>query len=227
MKFIASPVFGSGFSEGSTDQISPDPGSASRLDTDMADDMNFNAPEGLSLPLVRQYEDSDDEDDDYEDEDPNEIMILDEGSRSGMRQIPSMSVDISPTVIEGTRPPSTETASSEVMSSWTTVMSTTDDPADPEDDVRLQRNVRAKFSHPSTPRARDLEMEPEDVQSRPSNPRSQSNHSVQIAAATSDVLPPPTSSRKVQVVVRDVAYATYRAVLYYVSTSITSYRLRT
>jgi hypothetical protein len=58
------------------------------------------------------------------------------------------------------------------------------------------RNVRQKLAHPSSPRASDAQIIPRGVPS----------------VVEKEALGPP----KLRVVVKDVAYATYRAVLYYV-----------
>ena len=74
--------------------------------------------------------------------------------------------------------------------------------ADGDDDGEGQdgksRNVRQKLAHPSSPRASDAQIIPRGVAS----------------VVGKEVLGPP----KLRVVVKDVAYATYRAVLYYVCT---------
>ncbi|KDQ62554.1 hypothetical protein JAAARDRAFT_30458 [Jaapia argillacea MUCL 33604] len=70
---------------------------------------------------------------------------------------------------------------------------------DSEGSLDATRNVRAKLSHPSSPRTKELAMERQDK--RPSSPL--------------DVVPGP---KKFPIVVRDVAYSTYRAVLYYIYT---------
>lgn len=59
------------------------------------------------------------------------------------------------------------------------------------------RNVRAKLSHPSSPRSRDQAIDhvPDDSKVEAEGP----------------------GPRKVRVIVKDVAYTTYRSVLYYVS----------
>jgi hypothetical protein len=63
------------------------------------------------------------------------------------------------------------------------------------------RNVRAKLSHPSTPRSSHLPS-PSMWEVRGDNP------------------PSALSPQKMRVVVKDVAYSTYRAVLYYVRPSL-------
>jgi hypothetical protein len=70
----------------------------------------------------------------------------------------------------------------------------TDGDHDGEGEVRKSRNVRQKVAHPSSPRARNAQI-------IPSGP----------TLVERGVGPP-----KLRVVVKDVAYSTYRAVLYYV-----------
>lgn len=64
------------------------------------------------------------------------------------------------------------------------------------------RNVRPKLSHPSSPRSKDVSLmtDPEFLSSVPSAPGT----------------PAVPGPKKQRVVVGDVAYATYKAVLYYV-----------
>jgi hypothetical protein len=62
------------------------------------------------------------------------------------------------------------------------------------------RNVRAKLSHPSSPRSCEREIDIIDE--------------ARIEPKLESEEPEP---RKIRVVVKDVAYTTYRAVLYYVS----------
>lgn len=62
------------------------------------------------------------------------------------------------------------------------------------------RNVRPKLSHPSSPRSTGVGFEPQEPEWQ--------------HIAKSDPVPGPSKTR---VVVKDVAYTTYRAVLYYLS----------
>ncbi|KAI0632493.1 hypothetical protein C8Q77DRAFT_1125977 [Trametes polyzona] len=78
---------------------------------------------------------------------------------------------------------------------------------------QAQRNTRAKLSHPSTPRSRDMALEPPAVNNGPSTVP------VAVPSRLEHVHEAP-GPRKVRVVVRDVAYATYRAVLYYIYTDM-------
>lgn len=72
-----------------------------------------------------------------------------------------------------------------------------------------ERNIRQKLSHPSTPRARELALEQLDGQST----RSPKPPQPDVIPVTKVEVPGP---KKTRVVIRDVAYTTYRAVLYYV-----------
>ncbi|RDX50240.1 hypothetical protein OH76DRAFT_1380865 [Lentinus brumalis] len=74
------------------------------------------------------------------------------------------------------------------------------------------RNIRPKLSHPSTPRSRERALEQNETEAR---------------SPATQPLPPPTGNplvapgpKKTRVVVRDVAYSTYRAVLYYIYTDM-------
>jgi hypothetical protein len=62
--------------------------------------------------------------------------------------------------------------------------------------TQSSRNVRAKLTHPSSPRSRSVAIEPttDDLKNDPEEP----------------------GPKKARVIVKDVAYTTYRAVLYYV-----------
>ena len=82
------------------------------------------------------------------------------------------------------------------------------DNADEQD--QSARNTRQKVSHPSTPRSRELALEQRETQLRSPPPPP-----LEPPQRDTEALGP----RKARVVVRDVAYATYRAVLYYVSSS--------
>ncbi|TDL22102.1 hypothetical protein BD410DRAFT_748785 [Rickenella mellea] len=77
---------------------------------------------------------------------------------------------------------------------------------DTTDETLSERNVRAKLSHPSSPRQSEKRLltdEPEDQVVAPKRPRNRD---------------PSVGPQKIRVVVGDVAYATYRAVLYYLYT---------
>lgn len=67
------------------------------------------------------------------------------------------------------------------------------------------RNVKAKISHPSSPRSREqtMDLTTDELKTEPK--------------VEPKVEPEESGPNKVRVVVKDVAYTTYRAVLYYVS----------
>ncbi|KAL7280202.1 hypothetical protein ACG7TL_006621 [Trametes sanguinea] len=80
------------------------------------------------------------------------------------------------------------------------------------DTMPSPRNIRPKLSHPSSPRSRDVAFGQSDMLTVRSP----------LRRANTAPLPVPEipGPRKVQVIVRDVAYATYRAVLYYIYTDM-------
>lgn len=88
-------------------------------------------------------------------------------------------------------------------SSWASIAGGDAAPADP--DEQESRNVRQKISHPSSPRSERADVALESPVGPPTH--------VKAEAQKEPVLGPP----KLQVVVKDAAYATYRAVLFYVS----------
>ncbi|KAH7920470.1 hypothetical protein BV22DRAFT_1039810 [Leucogyrophana mollusca] len=163
-------MFGSGFAEASSDQLS------SRAHSD-TDDGGSD-----STYLMRQFNDSDDEEED------EELLsdTTDEPSLDGTVEVPS----------------SEEATGSSANRSESTAPTSED--AQPPEDSEEQRNVRAKLSHPSTPRSRELALEKSDVD-------------WSILAPGPQAIPGP---KKLRVVIRDVAYTTYRAVLYYIYTDV-------
>lgn len=212
-------MFDSGFSEGSesAEQPSLNFGTKTSFDTDI--DEPTPTAEGLVLSLMRQFEDSDDEEDD---DDDGSVALEDKDEPGRMCTMEGSEENASS---EGIRPPSSaETTTSDVLGlSWTNVGGIGEgDMADPDyDRFQHQRNVRAKLSHPSTPRGRDMEIEQDD----PINASGLRSHDITESRSTATLSDPEAStsgSRKMQVVVRDVAYATYRAVLYYVRVAIFS-----
>lgn len=87
--------------------------------------------------------------------------------------------------------------------SWTSI---TEGDAAPSDlDSQQGRNVERKLSHPSSPRSQNKDCPTDTGAVLPALAQPQ---------VTSEIVPGPA---KLKVVVRDAAYATYRAVLYYVS----------
>lgn len=141
--------------------------------------------------VMRQFEDSDDEDDD-EDEDEDEDHSMADTDKDEPQE----------------HAPTTETTKESLetggISSETYDMDFSGDMDEyrypnqgPDVEDEAPRNVRMKLSHPSSPRSVPPSVEQERRGSAPSLP-----------------VPGPA---KAQVIVRDAAYATYRAVLYYVS----------
>ncbi|KAI0366633.1 hypothetical protein BV20DRAFT_971558 [Pilatotrama ljubarskyi] len=80
------------------------------------------------------------------------------------------------------------------------------------DDPQTQRNTRPKLSHPSSPRSREMLLEHPEAHPGTVPPLQGSYHKRPTSA-----VPGP---KKVRIVVRDVAYVTYRAVLYYIYTDM-------
>ncbi|TBU26008.1 hypothetical protein BD311DRAFT_763462 [Dichomitus squalens] len=79
------------------------------------------------------------------------------------------------------------------------------------------RNTRPKLSHPSTPWSRDVMLE-QEAQMRSPPPRA-----VEILPVQSQPQPDVPGPKKARVVVKDVAYTTYRAVLYYIYTDMITF----
>ncbi|KAH7914269.1 hypothetical protein BJ138DRAFT_1144217 [Hygrophoropsis aurantiaca] len=163
-------MFGSGFAEASSDQLS----SHTHSDTDDgASDSTY---------LMRHFNDSDDEDE--EDEPLSETT--DEPSLDGTLEIAA---------------PEDASASTVNQTESTPLAAEASQPAEDNDE---QRNVRAKLSHPSTPRSRELALERSEVD-------------WSILSSKPQTIPGP---KKLRVVIRDVAYTTYKAVLYYIYTDV-------
>ncbi|KAI0647708.1 hypothetical protein C8Q79DRAFT_951562 [Trametes meyenii] len=79
-----------------------------------------------------------------------------------------------------------------------------------------QRNTRPKLSHPSSPRTPDMILEQADGDVNLPGSALQRAPPLKTELAATEVPGP----KKVRVVVRDVAYTTYRAVLYYIYTDM-------
>lgn len=78
-----------------------------------------------------------------------------------------------------------------------------------DDGSQSRRNTRPKLSHPSSPRSREMELNQSDAHTSPPS----TNTTSPAEMATTVEVPGP---KKAHIPVRDVAYTTYRAVLYYV-----------
>ena len=161
-------VFQSGFAEGlEADLISSDTGNNAANDANAPVAMSDKSDlEPETVGLAPRFEDSDDEDDDEEPVPESQITL----------QLPD-----TPKRPRPSRP-----------SSW----ASSDQGVANDEDGTEGRNVKAKLSHPSSPRAEASIIE-------------------EILVPSSEpVVPGP---KKVKVIVKDVAYSTYRAVLNYVS----------
>ncbi|KAI0669174.1 hypothetical protein C8Q78DRAFT_1042001 [Trametes maxima] len=85
-------------------------------------------------------------------------------------------------------------------------------------DQQRQRNTRPKLSHPSSPRTQDVILE------QPGGNVSLLSSAIQRAPSKAESTTPEVPGpKKVRVVVRDVAYTTYRAMLYYIYTDIIAF----
>ncbi|CCM02467.1 uncharacterized protein FIBRA_04566 [Fibroporia radiculosa] len=138
--------------------------------------------------IARQYEDSDDED---EDEDAMSIDVDVDFAKEH-----SQEADVSITSIDNTR--------TDPSSSWIPISEHEQDENSLQssvDDIKEARNVRAKITHPSSPRSSRMHLDQPEID--------------YCAPSREPDIPGPI---KVPVVVRDVPYATFRALLYYVYT---------
>ena len=200
-------MFGSGFSESASDlALVPEPPSPD--DVSVSDAGAF----------AQQFDDSDFEDDDVLDGD-GDFPIDDSDSPTDVPGPPPKD-DVLPStppgVADGDSSGSTvnnKRASVEDDETSETHNVLGMDAADDHDQEQSARNTRPKLSHPSTPRTREMTLERESPRV-PSSPL----RAVEILPVQSPPQPEVTvpGPKKARVVVKDVAYATYRAVLYYV-----------
>ncbi|KAI0357371.1 hypothetical protein OH77DRAFT_1422218 [Trametes cingulata] len=80
------------------------------------------------------------------------------------------------------------------------------------DDLQHERNTRPKLSHPSSPRSHEMTLGQLEGEPEPATP---------VQAARPDRPKPEVPGpKKARIVVRDVAYVTYRAALYYIYTDM-------
>jgi len=175
-------VFSSGFVEASTDvnMANPQP---DHDEGDTASDSTY---------LFRQFEDSDDEEDDIM------LDLPDEPSFDG-----TIEPDVPETGDSHTTPPVVEDSAAKYFEGT----ASTENSVVPSNIIEGDefRNVGPRFSHPSSPRSKDVSLVTD-----PGFPNRVS-------------LPPERPGpKKMQVVVGDVAYATYKAVLYYVRHHLTN-----
>lgn len=148
-----------------------------------------------STCLFRQFEDSDDEEDDFASDFPDELSydgtIETDVPEAGISHTTDEASAVEDSAVKHSD--GTESTESNVVPSIVTEGDET-------------RNVRPKRSHPSSPRSKDVSV------------MTDSDCSIRVA-----LLPETTAvpgPKKMQVVVGDVAYATYKAVLYYVRRSL-------
>ncbi|TFY58336.1 hypothetical protein EVJ58_g6485 [Rhodofomes roseus] len=180
-------VFKSGFAEASFSTLSTDTSHGGSIDANETTEVSQGS--GLTM---RQFEDSDDED-----EDEDDMMVDTDSDLAPANSSVPASVEARP----ASR--SVEDNSSDTLSSWQSDIGEYgqpqlyDQPRQGEDpNTEELRNVRPKLSHPSTPRSVSSMLEQDARDSAP--------------------IPPAAGPAKTHVVIRDAAYATYRAVLYYV-----------
>lgn len=141
--------------------------------------------------LFRQFEDSDDEEDDLMSDLP------DEPSFDTIIEPDAPEASVSPTSGEA---PMYEDAAAN-LSEGTTNTENNVVPSVAEGDE--SRNVKPRLSHPSSPRNKDVSLMTDP-------------YLANSFTACLPETPPVPGPRKMRVIVDDVAYATYKAVLYYV-----------
>ncbi|KAJ3535861.1 hypothetical protein NM688_g6921 [Phlebia brevispora] len=206
-------MFQSGFAECASYATNPGDRSMSDSDSTMAPpgsdlvttsaDDDVETVSGVdSIPLPK-FEDSDDEDD-YFDFDTSEADCEEEADDT-MLSVPSIAVrpveNDSGNANANESQQSGESAAQEFLENLMDL--------EIEEDESNSRNVQRKLSHPSSPRSETMLAKPEEQaepeQTLPVKP-------------TQDVEKPIPGPTKVRVVIKDAAYATYRAVLYYIYT---------
>lgn len=147
-----------------------------------------------STYLFRQFEDSDDEEDDMSD-------LSDEPSFDG-----TIEPDVTETGVSHTMPPVVEDSAGKHFEGTASTENSVVPSIIIEGDEFL--GVEPRFSHPSSPRSKDVSLVTNpDCLNRVSSP------------PETPTVPGP---KKMQVVVGDVPYATYKAVLYYVRLHLTN-----
>ena len=195
-------MFSSGFSETTEGSVPPGADRDRDSQSDVGDELTSEAGSFSSSKWTRHFEDSDDEDDevfvDGIDHDIDEVQ-----AEMTLESAPSSQTTMSSDIVSGAD-------GSTIAASSTPTMIVSEDTAtaglDNElDDPNSNRNVRPKLSHPSSPRSRSS-----FVSVKHHEP---GWHHV----SKSDSTPGPS---KLRVVVKDVAYTTYRGVLYYVCISL-------
>ncbi|PSR71959.1 hypothetical protein PHLCEN_2v12169 [Hermanssonia centrifuga] len=179
---------------------------------DDEDDVNMDS---MDQP---RFEDSDDEDDDIDD-DEHELTWVEIGPGDGQLTSNAKNSSMGPRVQPRNPTSNTEEeespTSAQTAESWASVPGSLEDSlmavaggrALHDNDEGLgdaPRNVRQKVVHPSTPRSRTRDIpDAEETRETGRNPSAKRDN---------------RGPQKIRVVVKDAAYATYRAVLYYIYT---------
>lgn len=196
-RLTSTTVFSSGFAEAAP----VDSGDGDALDDSQQDDVSVSS----ITAYARHFDDSDFEDD--------EESVMLENDRDETVEPPPLGELRSPTLAGDRKPISADDTSSQkrrAEDEETPSESERENAADDGEDPQAQRNTRPKLSHPSSPRSRDVGLE------QPAAPLGL----VEPRSARTVTVPEVPGPKKLRVVVKDVAYATYRAVLYYVRFSI-------
>ncbi|KAI0771134.1 hypothetical protein BD413DRAFT_551227 [Trametes elegans] len=188
-------MFSSGFAEGVSDTV--DGSNVGELDDASVSDV---------AAYARQFDDSD-----FEDE--TDSVMLDTDSPSALPE-PQEPMHLDDGVLVSAEDFSA--SKRRVVSEEEPSEGDNEHGTDDGDEQQTQRNTRPKLSHPSSPRSRDMTLDQPEVPPAPS-PLKQTMSARPEPAAPDDVIPGP---KKARVVVRDVAYATYLAVLYYIYTDM-------
>lgn len=190
-------MFGSGFAESSEPLEFPN------SQSDLGDGSQADQDAELSGGY-RQYEDSDIEDEvEMTDIDEN----MEESEDNQINDIENWiddDVSVTPVQANSVLKDGQDGDESAKTSIIVTVEDSTVNQGENEEGANVQRNVRAKINHPSSPRQSCRNTRRTDLSDQmDKNPFSSRHRS-------------PRGPSKIRVVVKDVAYSTYRAVLYYV-----------
>ncbi|KAI0820427.1 hypothetical protein BC628DRAFT_1330305 [Trametes gibbosa] len=196
-------MFSSGFAEG-TSVVARDSDIISRADQNPEDDTSAEDFEAYAT----QFDDSD-----FEDEAESAILENDHDSGTppdpasdNQDRIPTEGQDL--TLVDDLNPQKRRAGREDVPPDAKEENATESD-----DESQSRRNTRPKLSHPSTPRSREMELGQSDVHANSLS--TVTTQSAQLVAS-----PEVPGPKKAHIVVRDVAYTTYRAVLYYIYTDM-------
>ncbi|PCH39751.1 hypothetical protein WOLCODRAFT_136485 [Wolfiporia cocos MD-104 SS10] len=166
--------------------------------------MNASAPTDATMSQDMQSECG--HNDDSDDEDEDEMALLPDNDGDIVKRTSEVTESTQQSLNETlARTPSVETLAS--SASWQPLPGLAqlrnDDNDDTQSAAEGQRNVRAKLSHPSSPRSIEaaLGQQTDTVQEVTANPE-----------------PAVPGPKKVRIVMHDVAYTTFLAVLYYIYT---------